>query len=145
MEVLREFAKDVQNYIEINSILDATLETSEVLSLHLARKDAYSPEKKGLIIADGLRTLATKLKTDHNLRLVKEIVAMSWIVTEYPRVMEGLGFEVEVENHPLAGLLRRKYKWNNKPVISDVKPEHRHTKPSLAVISKEKFLQRYGP
>ena|SRR3989344_3032008 len=130
---------------DINKLLSYEMESPQIISLHFSEvKDASMVEKKNLL-TDGFRQLAHKVATYPNFRNVDEIVALSFMPTKYRRFMEGLGFEVlnKGENHPLWSQLLRKYRWRS--IFSTQLHPRISIEPSLAVMSREKLLNRYPP
>ena len=70
-------------------------ESGENVFIHLAPARTMG-EKEGMhLFTEGLSALAVTLDTLPELRSVKTVEALSWIITEKPQVMERLGFTLD--------------------------------------------------
>lgn len=129
--------------IDLSKNLSITTEPLGAVAIHLTTDPhAKIDTGKKLLSRDeamkGLHKLAGMLEHDRRLSETKEILLYSWIVTEHPELCRMLGFSLDDGTHPLTERLNRMYMLEKK--YSNLKD----TKPSLAKMKREEFLQRYG-
>lgn len=78
--------------IQINEILSYRVEQCDV-RLHIIPEKAVKNVLD--VLADGLRKLASIIDRDE---CIAEVSIRSWVVAEYPRVLERFGFQIDEKN-----------------------------------------------
>lgn len=106
------------------------------ISIDLApAKDLGLREKKELI-EDGFRKLAILLEKD---RSIKEVIAVSSIVAEHPKLLQDKGFEIADSLSDKVTALVLKVLHNKNRAEGQPK----RSEPGLAVMQREDFLETY--
>ena len=108
----------------INELLHYDVRESDIY-LHVAPARTLPLETKLRLFREGFHILAEKLKTDPELRGIKNIIGESWIAREHPELLQKLGFTVGDFELTEDGILE----YNT----------------SIAQISRDEFIKRYSP
>ena len=68
------------------------------IELHIPPTITDSPLKLRTLFIDGLKKLAKKVKEKESMRDIREIGGTSWIIKDYKKLVESLGFIIENES-----------------------------------------------
>jgi hypothetical protein len=129
---------------ELNDMVSVTYENPEVVLLHVSPVNEASTSSKLEMFKDGLAKLASLLKTDPKLATVKTVGALSWIVSEHPRILEKFGFTLGPLDAVLSGKsIDQKYRDMKEHFPTFIPPNYRKTEMGFASVSKDDFLRRY--
>lgn len=108
---------------------------------------SIAPVEKGTafqklkLVKEGLRLLQEKIKNTNSLRNKKTILGASWIMSEYPNVVERLGFHItknhEVYNAAIADYIRH----SSSLFYKGISPEKKSVSPGFACVSVSEFIK----
>jgi len=127
--------------IPLNDLVSYYQLSKDHISIHVSGVDLSLAEKRRQM-HDGLQELARSLTVEPNLSEVNVITATSWIVGEYPKIIENLGFTVDTGlEHPLARTSIRRYKSRS---LVNIERKYKDKRPGFAWMGRVEFLQRYA-
>lgn len=133
---------------DLNEVMQATIEDDHLALIHIAKMEGSTKDKL-FQFKDGLKKLADLLKNDERFMKILFIGASSWIVAEHPKLLRKFGFIVDYDNVSKIGkAVGNKYKntlKSEEEAREMIPEEHRDTEPMYAQISRERFLELYGP
>ncbi|KKW40647.1 MAG: hypothetical protein UY91_C0038G0002 [Parcubacteria group bacterium GW2011_GWB1_55_9] len=115
---LRNDAAERSGWKIINEALSYELGPNNEVNLHVPKIFTKKPLEMYRLFNDGLRLLATQLKTEPGLKDIEQIVGYSWIIFEHPGLIEKMGFTLDERDGKKKG--------------------------SLAFMSRDDFIERYG-
>lgn len=129
----------------LNDMVAVSYENPEVVLLHIEPVGGEAGLAKLGLFRDGLERLAKLLVTDPRLSAVKTIGALSWIVSEHPRILERFGFSIGPLSNIVDGeVIERKYNAIKKYFPTFVPREYQKAELGFASVSRDDFLRRYG-
>lgn len=130
---------------ELNDFVSVSYENPAVVLLHVGRISHEGGQTTLEQFKDGMTRLAKLLTSDTRLANVKTIGALSWLVSQHPRVLERFGFSIGPLKNILDGeVIERKYRSIVESFPTFIPPEYKKTELGFASISREEFLRRYG-
>jgi len=114
---MRSSQAEKQGWVEINEVLSYGVKDGTI-HLHVPTVFTKKPMEMLKLLESGLKTIAARLKTEPALHEISKITGYSWIVFEYPQLLERMGFVVSKRDET--------------------------SREALASLNREDFLKRYG-
>ena len=110
------------------------------IKLHVYNAQDLTLSRKLKLLKHGFNKLAKMLQDNAKFSKIEKITGTSWIITEHPKLMQGLGFTLkdgteESEKH------KQDYKTQKKRSIYLKKA---FVEPSYAEISAQDFIARFS-
>ena len=123
----------------VNEIFGYQWESPSEISIHLENAQDKKLGEKLKLLRGGLKSIAKMVKSNLDIKLVS---AVSWIITERPRLMETLGFIID-KTSGKAKEYRNKYLKALSQEGTVVPLEKKGVEPGYAYIMREKLLELY--
>lgn len=116
LEENRDDRREAEEQGGVLNDLCHVLRHDHAVSFHILAADKYSPDEVRTLIKNAFTELARRLEQQKD---INEIHLSSWLVMEYPKVVERLGFDVDDERTGFAKMSRNNFidKWGNNKTL----------------------------